>query len=87
MAITPKDFIQFFEKELGETGKRILDEIVEAEKKKTCEFCQFGSRGDGKWVHKDDIVCVNDKSDRCTDFVSSKDKCDKWQKRETEENN
>ena len=44
---------------------------------KTCGKC--------KWAERDgwgDLICVNGKSERCTDYVDCMDGCDVWEANE-----
>ena len=43
-----------------------------------CGTCRW-HRGEGS-----DWVCVNDKSDYCTDFTGYEDTCEEWEGRETD---
>ena len=40
----------------------------------TCATCKYGRSG-GRWVHDEDIVCVNDMSDSCTEYVTADGYC------------
>ncbi|GHV00101.1 hypothetical protein FACS1894211_06730 [Clostridia bacterium] len=62
-----------------------LDEFIAESKRatgKTCGNCKWGAKGDGKALHEDDTVCVNDKSERLADFVSRSDTCRLWEPNE-----
>lgn len=43
---------------------------------KTCVTCHYGKRDDFG-----DLICVNAKSNNCSDWVCENDTCDCWQKR------
>ena len=49
---------------------------------KNCLLCKWGSRGDGKIVHKDDTVCVNADSNMCAEFVYKDCVCEYWEARD-----
>jgi len=61
----------------ADTGKRALDLIPEKEQN-LCSTCKFAARGDGKYVHLDDMICTNDGSEWVTEFVSADSSCDQW---------
>ena len=83
--ITPKDFMEFAEKEWGvsfvdvATGKKVLDVIKEKNIEKICNSCKWASNGDGKVVHKNDVVCTNGDSENCSEFISPKTSCKNWE--------
>ena len=81
--INARNFMAFFQNQYGIefidaiTGKRALDLIHEKEQN-LCSTCKFATRGDGKFVHLDDMICTNDKSERVTEFVSADSGCKQW---------
>ncbi|MDR0767103.1 MAG: hypothetical protein LBE57_01450 [Methanosarcinales archaeon] len=90
--INAKNFMEFFEKQCGvkfvdiEAGKTVLDIINDEEKelrnKGVCSNCKYGAKGDGVFVHVDDIVCINADSSNVADFVFSNSSCEWWEQGE-----
>jgi hypothetical protein len=85
--------MEFFEKELGakfvdtETGESSIERI---KAHRVCPNCEYISYGDGVYLHPDDMVCVCDKSEYCSDFRSKDDTCRLWtakKKKTTEDKN
>ena len=81
--INARNFMELFQSQYGiefidaGTGKRALDMIFEKEQN-LCTTCKFAARGDGKFVHLDDMICTNDESEQVTEFVSVDSGCDQW---------
>ncbi|MFA5577828.1 MAG: hypothetical protein WC983_11280 [Tissierellaceae bacterium] len=86
MKITSKEFVGFFKKEFNinfidaKTGKNVLEIIKENEKKKNCLNCYWSMSGDGVYLHKEDTICINDKSEYVTDWMSDEIVCEFWEK-------
>jgi hypothetical protein len=82
--IDTKSFLEFCKKEYHvdfvdmQTGKNALDIIQENNARKTCLSCRWAMNGDGKTLHKEDVVCVNGQSEYITEWVSSEMVCDFW---------
>jgi len=81
--INARNFMEFFQNQYGIefidvcTGNRALDLVSEKEQSR-CSTCKFAARGDGKFVHLDDMICTNDESEWVTEFVSADSGCDQW---------
>jgi len=83
--INAKNFMEFFESECGvefvdtATGKRALDIINE---NRHCDTCYFAAKGDGKFVHIGDMICINADSEKVTCAVFVDTSCPQWTKKD-----
>lgn len=86
MKIGTKSFMEFFKEEFNidfieqETGRNALDIIKENERKRDCLSCHYAMAGDGRYLHEEDTICINNKSEYVTDWVSDEMICDLWEK-------
>jgi len=86
--IDDKSFIEFCEREFNvkfvdqTTGRNALEIIKEQKYQGKCQNCASALHGDGVMLHLGDIICGDDRSDHCADWVNSDYSCEFWESTE-----